>query len=38
MNRLIVIIGAAIVISILAIVSVFYLPYGIGYMQTAKKH
>ncbi|WP_299361449.1 hypothetical protein [uncultured Parabacteroides sp.] len=38
MNRLIVIAGAVVIIIILTIISVFYLPYGIGYMQTVKKH
>lgn len=38
MKRLIVIAGAVVIILFLTIVSVFYLPYGIGYMQTIKKH
>lgn len=38
MNRLIAIAGAVVIIFILTIISVFYLPYGIGYMHTVKKH
>lgn len=37
-QRLIAIAGAVVIIFILTIISVFYLPYGIGYMQTIKKH
>lgn len=36
MKRLIVIAGAVVVVCMLTIYSVFYLPYGIGYMRTMK--
>ena len=38
MKRLTVIAGAVVVVCMLTIYSVFYLPYGIGYMRTMKKH
>ncbi len=38
MKRSIAIAGAVVVVCMLAIYSVAYLPYGIGYMRTMKKH
>lgn len=38
MKRSIAIAGAVVVVCMLTIYSVFYLPYGIGYMRTMKKH
>lgn len=37
MNRLIAIVCTVVIISILGIIAVCYLPYGIGYLQTVKK-
>lgn len=38
MKRLIAIAGAAVIITMLTLIAVVYLPYGIGYMQTIKQH
>ena len=38
MKRFIAIAGAAVIITMLTLIAVVYLPYGIGYMQTIKQH